>query len=68
MPTISEPLAEGRSWTYARCRLAFQRGQIGEATFRVTLLGLGMSEQEAQAEIALARMELPQASRASHYS
>lgn len=58
MPTISEPLAEGQAWTYARCRLAFQRGQIGEATFRVSLLGLGLSEQDARAEIALARMEV----------
>lgn len=57
MPTISEPLAEGRAWTYNRCRAAFQAGQIGEATFRVSLSILGLRGQDIDAEIAIARME-----------
>lgn len=58
MPTVSEPLAEGHAWTFTRCRLAFQRGQIGEATFRVSLSILGLRKQEIDAEVALATMEI----------
>lgn len=58
MPTVSEPLAEGQAWTFTRCRTAFQAGQIGEATFRVSLSILGLRKQEIDAEVALARMEM----------
>jgi hypothetical protein len=57
MPTISEPLTERRSWTYARCRAAFIAGQIGPVTFLVSLQLLGLSPRDAEAEVNLARME-----------
>lgn len=57
MPTISEPTLERNQWTYSRVRAAFIRGTIGPITFLVTCKHLGMSQQEAEAEVALARME-----------
>lgn len=60
MPTISEPLTEQRSWTYARCRAAFISGAIGSVTFLVSLQLIGLSTRDAEAEINLARMEMRQ--------
>lgn len=57
MPTISEPLAEGQAWTYTRCREAFKAGQIGEATFRVSLSILGLQKQDIDAEVYHAKQE-----------
>lgn len=57
MPTISEPLTEGRSWTFTRCRTAFIAGQIGPVTFLVSLQLLGLSPRDAESEVNLARME-----------
>ena len=57
MPTISEPLAEGHAWTYARCLAAFKARQIGPVTFLVSLQLLGLSPRDAEAEVNLAKME-----------
>jgi hypothetical protein len=58
MPTISEPLAERRHWTYARTRAAFIAGVIGPVTFLVSLQQIGMSPRDAETEVSLARMEI----------
>jgi hypothetical protein len=60
MPTVSEPLAEGQAWTYTRCREAFKAGQIGEATFRVSLSILGLRKQDIDAEVFHANQEIIQ--------
>lgn len=57
MPTISEPLIERHSWTFARCRAAFLSGQIGPVTFLVSLQLIGLPPRDAEAEVNLARME-----------
>jgi hypothetical protein len=57
MPTISEPLTERHSWTYARTRAAFISGVIGPVTFMVSLQLIGMSPRDAETEVNLARME-----------
>lgn len=57
MPTISEPRTECNYWTYNRYRAAFIAGEIGSATFLVSLQMLGLSPRDAESEVNLARME-----------
>lgn len=57
--TTSESPLELNQWTYNRVRAAFIRGAIGEKTFEVSLVHLGLRGQEVQAEINLAKMEMP---------
>lgn len=57
MPTISEPKTEANDWTYRRCRDAFIRGKMGPNTFMVSLQIMGLCPRDAEAEVALARME-----------
>lgn len=58
MPTQSNDVLEQHEWTYQRVRAAFVRGTIGEKTFEVSLRHLGLTGQDAQAEINLAKSDM----------
>jgi len=58
MPTISEPRdPDILSAKYSSLRYWFITDGIGEATYRASLLILGLRGQDIDAEVALAKME-----------
>ncbi len=58
MPTISEPDHDLRNARASSVRYWFITGALGEATYRASLLILGLRGQDIDAEVALAKMEM----------
>lgn len=58
MPTISEVDHDIRSAKASSVRYWFIVGSIGEATYRASLLILGLRGQDIDAEVGLAKMEM----------